>query len=140
MHYVEKLDEVARLNICGIYEDDDAQGLHVFGRAFNTPPQYFYRKLNLTTHVTHRNGTTQYTRKRREKFSGRTSNVRGVESTPLPILANLHRKPDKEKIQQYNEDHKQWKKRHDRWKDKIEPIRERNRNESSKQLGSSRKK
>jgi hypothetical protein len=50
-NYLEKLHDVARLDICGIYEDTEAQELHVFGRTFNTPPQYFYRKLDLKTQV-----------------------------------------------------------------------------------------
>ena len=50
-NYLEKLHDVARLDICGIYEDREAQELHVFGRTFNTPPQYFYRKLDMQTQV-----------------------------------------------------------------------------------------
>ncbi len=49
VNYLYKLEEVARLDICGMYEDTDAQELHVFGRTFNSPPQYFYRKRNLQT-------------------------------------------------------------------------------------------
>ncbi len=49
--YLEKLDEVRRLEICGMYsqsEDDDGEAtdiLHVFGRTRNKPPTYYYRQL-----------------------------------------------------------------------------------------------
>ena len=42
-HYLQKLDEVSRLEIVGSYEDDD-KNLHVFGRTFNTPNTYYYRQ------------------------------------------------------------------------------------------------
>jgi hypothetical protein len=128
MHYLEKLDEVARLDICGIYEDDDAQELHVFGRAFNTPPQYFYRKLNLTTQV-----WTAWERVPLDIQGNEEGDSAGVHLMPVVWNRRLYlfwpiftEKPDKEKIRQYNEDHKQWKKRHDGWKDEVKPIRERN--------------
>ena len=41
--YLEKLDQVGRLEICGTYEDDETHVLHVFGRTFNTPHVFFYR-------------------------------------------------------------------------------------------------
>lgn len=44
LRYLEKLDQVARLEIVGVYEDDEDQGLHVFGRTFHTPHFYFYRR------------------------------------------------------------------------------------------------
>ena len=43
MNYLEKLDQVARLEIVGTYEDND-KDVHVFGRTFNTPHVYFYRR------------------------------------------------------------------------------------------------
>jgi hypothetical protein len=43
MNYLEKLDQVARLQIAGTYEDEH-RTLHVFGRTFNTPHVYFYRR------------------------------------------------------------------------------------------------
>ncbi|HYV94571.1 MAG TPA: neuraminidase-like domain-containing protein [Chitinophagales bacterium] len=56
--YLEKLDEVARLEIVGLYHqtentgDDDATDdedevdiVHVFGRTYSNPHKYFYRKL-----------------------------------------------------------------------------------------------
>lgn len=44
LSYLEKLDQVARLEIVGVYEDDEDQALHVFGRTFHTPHFYFYRR------------------------------------------------------------------------------------------------
>ncbi|MGD9846698.1 MAG: neuraminidase-like domain-containing protein, partial [Variibacter sp.] len=49
-HYLEKLDQVARLEIAGIYEDDD-EILHVFGRTFHAPRTYFYRRRDGGTKV-----------------------------------------------------------------------------------------
>lgn len=61
MHYLEKLEEVARLEICGIYlqeekEPDALTGemtkvLHVVGRTFHSPHVYYYRRLPLHTGV-----------------------------------------------------------------------------------------
>jgi hypothetical protein len=44
LRYLEKLDEVARLEISGMYEDEDSGILHVFGRTRNTPHIYYYRR------------------------------------------------------------------------------------------------
>jgi hypothetical protein len=49
LHYLEKLDEVARLEIVGVYEDDEDKVLHVFGRTFHTPHIYYYRRREGTT-------------------------------------------------------------------------------------------
>lgn len=50
LHYLEKLDEVARLEICGQYHEQEKiddqiviDRLHVFGRTKSDPPKYFYR-------------------------------------------------------------------------------------------------
>src|SRR5437588_10588620 len=49
-HYLEKLDEVARLEICGMYfqyepyGDDHNFVLHVFGRTPGIPHMYYYRQ------------------------------------------------------------------------------------------------
>ena len=51
MNYLEKLHDVAKLDICGTYEDTEAKELHVFGRTFNSPAQYYYRKLDTVTQV-----------------------------------------------------------------------------------------
>ncbi|MBB3189318.1 neuraminidase-like domain-containing protein [Halomonas cerina] len=44
-HYLEKLDEVARLEIVGLCEQkgEGPDVLHVFGRTRGTPPNYYYR-------------------------------------------------------------------------------------------------
>ena len=44
LRYLEKLDEVSRLEIVGVYEEDEDKTLHVFGRTFNIPHNYYYRK------------------------------------------------------------------------------------------------
>jgi hypothetical protein len=53
LNYLEKLNEVARLEIAGLYYEadgatgrpgDTAEILHVFGRTPNTPHRYFYRR------------------------------------------------------------------------------------------------
>lgn len=56
LHYLEKLDRVARLEICGMYwQDKDPETeeevniLHVFGRTFHTPHVYYYRRLERGT-------------------------------------------------------------------------------------------
>ncbi|MGV8962836.1 MAG: neuraminidase-like domain-containing protein [Candidatus Saccharimonadaceae bacterium] len=51
MNYLEKLDDVAKLDICGMYEDEDAGEVHVFGRTLNMPSIYYYRKLNQKTNI-----------------------------------------------------------------------------------------
>ncbi|PWB49644.1 MAG: hypothetical protein C3F06_13815 [Candidatus Methanoperedenaceae archaeon] len=55
LHYLEKLDTVARLEIVGMYHEQEAEDkeintsaidrLHVFGRTFAIPHIYYYRKL-----------------------------------------------------------------------------------------------
>lgn len=47
--YLEKLDEVARLEVAGFFHQkptagDSADILHVFGRTRGTPPRYYYRQ------------------------------------------------------------------------------------------------
>ncbi|MGF7163611.1 peptidoglycan hydrolase-like protein with peptidoglycan-binding domain [Rhodoligotrophos appendicifer] len=49
LHYLQKLDEVARLEITGVYEDPERKTLHVFGRTFNTPHGHFYRHRDAAT-------------------------------------------------------------------------------------------
>ncbi len=56
IHYLENLDQVGRLEISGAYEDDEAKVLHVFGRTFNTPHVYFYRRANVIDAVPQRFG------------------------------------------------------------------------------------
>ena len=50
VHYLEKLDQVARLEICGLYVQEpqewgDEEVVHVFGRTKTTPRVYFYRQF-----------------------------------------------------------------------------------------------
>ena len=50
IHYLEKLEQVARLEICGLYvqspqDDDDEEVVHVFGRTKQTPHIHYYRTL-----------------------------------------------------------------------------------------------
>lgn len=46
--YLQKLDEVARLQVCGMYHEvgtnDDVDRLHVLARTYATPPLYYYRQ------------------------------------------------------------------------------------------------
>lgn len=44
LNYLEKLDEVAQLEVSGMYEDTDAGELHVFARTQNIPHVYYYRR------------------------------------------------------------------------------------------------
>ncbi|MEQ1742475.1 MAG: neuraminidase-like domain-containing protein [Candidatus Nitrotoga sp.] len=50
VHYLEKLDQVAQLEICGLYVQEpqewgDEEVVHVFGRTKATPRVYFYRQF-----------------------------------------------------------------------------------------------
>jgi hypothetical protein len=45
VHYLEKLDQVARLDIVGMYRQEPEDILHVFGRTYAIPHIYFYRRL-----------------------------------------------------------------------------------------------
>lgn len=52
--YVRKLDEIARLEMCGLYWDQDAldpgnNTLHVIARTYGLPRQYFYRRQSQGT-------------------------------------------------------------------------------------------
>lgn len=49
LHYLEKLDEVARLEIVGMVESEGT--FHIFGRTFNPPHIYYYRQFELATDV-----------------------------------------------------------------------------------------
>ncbi len=42
--YLEKLDEVARLEIVGAFNENDTKTLHVVGRTKGIPHQYYYRR------------------------------------------------------------------------------------------------
>ncbi|MGY0562570.1 MAG: Tc toxin subunit A-related protein [Paraglaciecola chathamensis] len=48
-NYLEQLDEVARLDIRAIYQDEEVDSeneIHVLGRTYGENPKYFYRKKN----------------------------------------------------------------------------------------------
>jgi hypothetical protein len=45
LNYLEKLDQVARLEIVGMHREEEINTLHVFGRTFHTPHMYYYRRL-----------------------------------------------------------------------------------------------
>ena len=51
--YLQSLQQVARLEIAGLYteDDSDAQMVHVIGRTFTAPYVYFYRKLDTRTYA-----------------------------------------------------------------------------------------
>ncbi len=42
--YLQKVNDVAHLEVCGMYEDDETGILHVFARTHGNPPTYYYRK------------------------------------------------------------------------------------------------
>ncbi len=44
LNYLEKLDEVARLEVASIYHDEEDKTLYVLGRTKNIPRKYFYRR------------------------------------------------------------------------------------------------
>ncbi|MBS1789171.1 MAG: hypothetical protein JST85_15710 [Acidobacteria bacterium] len=44
LNYLTKLEEIARLDIVGLYYDHNTDTLHVIGRTYNTPQKYFYRR------------------------------------------------------------------------------------------------
>jgi hypothetical protein len=49
-NYLASLNEVANLDVCGMYQENDSkdilQCLHVFGRTHNAPYKYYYRTWN----------------------------------------------------------------------------------------------
>jgi hypothetical protein len=51
--YLESLDTVARLEVCGTYHQQEYETnlLHVIGRTHSTPPIYYYRNKDLNTNV-----------------------------------------------------------------------------------------
>jgi hypothetical protein len=44
LNYLEKLDEVARLEVASVYNDDETGTLHVIGRTKGIPHKYYYRR------------------------------------------------------------------------------------------------
>ena len=48
VHYLEKLDEVAKLEICGMYSEENANKIHVIARTAGAQKSYFYRRQEST--------------------------------------------------------------------------------------------
>ena len=52
MSYLEKLDDVGRLEACGLHHEknipDGIDRVHIFARTFNVPHLYFYRRYDVT--------------------------------------------------------------------------------------------
>ncbi|HVG52876.1 MAG TPA: neuraminidase-like domain-containing protein [Vicinamibacterales bacterium] len=46
MNFLEKVDEVSKLQICGQYFDQQEHVLHVFGRTQNAPHRFYYRRAD----------------------------------------------------------------------------------------------
>jgi Tc toxin complex TcA C-terminal TcB-binding domain/Neuraminidase-like domain/Salmonella virulence plasmid 28.1kDa A protein len=49
--YLESLQQVARLEIAGLYVDDDTETTHVVGRTYTRPYVYFHRQLDNKSYV-----------------------------------------------------------------------------------------
>lgn len=125
MNYLEKLDEVARLDVCGIYEDSAGQELHVFARAFNTPPQYFYRKLDMAAQV-----WTAWERVPLDIQGVEDGDSAGVHLMPVVYNRRLYlfwglftEKPDRDKRESDKLAYKGWKKDHDQWAAELAAFR-----------------
>ncbi|MBL6447657.1 hypothetical protein JMN32_15170 [Fulvivirga sp. 29W222] len=48
-NYLFDLAEVAKLDICGYYEDNDENIAHIFGRTSSTPYKYYYQRYKIDT-------------------------------------------------------------------------------------------
>lgn len=44
LRYLRGLDEVARLELAGLYVEEEANVVHIFARTYGTPHRYFYRR------------------------------------------------------------------------------------------------
>jgi len=120
LNYLEKLDDVARLDICGMYwqekedKEDKTEILHVFGRTFNTPHIYYYRRLIVETNV-----WTPW-----EKVN---LDIEGDHLIPVVYNRRLYlfwplfeeKSDEKQNLsnpqQEESEEHKKWKKEHKKW-------------------------
>jgi hypothetical protein len=125
MNYLEKLNEVARLDVCATYHDYEGQELHVFARAFDTPPQYFYRKLDLQAQV-----WTAWERVPLDIQGTEDGDSAGAHLMPVVYNRRLYlfwglfaEKPDKEKRETDKKDYKNWKKEHDWWWAQVSALR-----------------
>jgi hypothetical protein len=119
LNYLEKLDEVAQLEICGMCwqkkEDtnDKTDILHVFGRTSNTPRLYYYRRFLVTPGI-----WTPW-----EKVH---ADIQADHLIPVVYNRRLYlfwpifeEKPDKEQTDQdgkvESEEHKKWVKDYNDW-------------------------
>ena len=85
LHYLEKLDDIARLEMCGVREDLGSSTLHIFGRTRNSPHQYFHRRL-----VSKRGGWENGVWTAWEKLP---LDIAGVEDGPRGELSGVHLMP-----------------------------------------------
>ena len=81
-NYLHRLDEVARLTICGMCYDEEEETLHVFGHTAGIPANYFYRRWEKRRYWTPW-----------EEVSLEIRNTEGVEELPksvilLPVIHN----------------------------------------------------
>jgi hypothetical protein len=125
MNYLEKLHEVSRLDICGLYEDTAAQELHVFGRTFGTPSQYFYRKLNLKSQV-----WTAWEKVQADIQGNEEGDSTGVHLIPVVWNRRLYlfwpiftEKSDQEAINRDKQVSDQTKNEYEEWEKKVKEIR-----------------
>ncbi|MFY0598322.1 MAG: hypothetical protein JXR03_01540 [Cyclobacteriaceae bacterium] len=101
LNYLNKLDDVALLEISGIYNEEDRGILHVYARTKNEPHRYYYR--------------TQEDGFRWTPWQGMDLDIEGDHLVPVvfnrrpmifwPVFSELPLQPDEEqlKIQQYNQ-------------------------------------
>jgi hypothetical protein len=132
MNYLEKLHEVSRLDICGVYKHTVAQELHVFGRTFGTPQQYFYRKLNLKSQV-----WTAWEKVQADIQGNEAGDSAGVHLIPVVWNRRLYlfwpiftEKSDQEAInrdkQASDQTKKEWEREHEVWEKEVAEIRKKN--------------
>jgi peptidoglycan hydrolase-like protein with peptidoglycan-binding domain len=111
INYLEKLHDVARLDICGTCEDPESQEMHVFGRTFNSPHQYFHRKLDLRTQI-----WTAWEKLQLDIQGNEDGDSAGVHLIPVIWNRRLYlfwpiftEKPDREEIKKDKERYKKLK-------------------------------
>lgn len=130
-NYLYKLDDVARLDMCGTYEDTEAGEFHVFGRTFNNPPIYYYRKLNLGTHE-----WTPWEKVQLDIQGNEEGDNAGVHLIPVVWNRRLYlfwpvftEKADKERQEKDRKAHEKWentKKENEKtiadWRERIKDV------------------
>ena len=126
--YLEKLDQVAALDIVGMYWDEDsdagsprAPALHVFGRTLNTPAIYYYRRLDVVS-----GAWSGWERVNLDIAAedGRTHLVPVVYQERLylfwPVFEEKQEEQTQAEEQVETEAHKKWRVEHDAWEDTPE--------------------